>query len=70
MGIDRIGKGGTAPPPDLDKVGKSDAVEKPFTAERAERPKAAGAVDATQTASPLAQFITGHVLVVDGGQLA
>lgn len=58
MGIDRIGKGGAAPPPDLDKVGKSGAVDKPFSAERT---KEAAPVDPTQATSPLAQLKSGAI---------
>lgn len=61
MGIDRIGKGGGAPPPDLDKVGKTGAVDKPFSAERADRTKEAAPVDPTQAASPLAQLKSGAI---------
>ena len=67
MGIDRIGKGGTAPPPDLDKVdqvdkrGKTGAVDKTFGVERTDRAKEAAAVDATQAASPLAQLKAGTI---------
>jgi hypothetical protein len=61
MGIDRIGKGGAAPPPDLDKVGKTGAVETPFAVDRADRVKEAAPVDASQGTSPLAQLKAGTI---------
>src|SRR5687767_7450478 len=67
MGIDRIGKGGTAPPPDIggaDKTTKTGAVDKPFSVERADRGdrvSEAAPVDATQVASPLAQLKSGAI---------
>ena len=61
MGIDRIGKGGTAPPPDIgagEGAGKTAAVDKPFTVDRA---KEAAPVDATKAVSPLAQLKSGAI---------
>ena len=61
MGIDRIGKGGTAPPPDIggtDKATKAGAVDTPFTVERT---KEAAPVDATNAVSPLAQLKSGAI---------
>jgi hypothetical protein len=66
MGIDRIGKG---PPPTADigqgeraeKATKTDAVDKPFSVERADRTKATAAVDATNATSPLAQLKSGAI---------
>ena len=64
MGIDRIGKGGTAPPPDVggaEKATKTGAVDKPFSVERTDRAKETAPVDATQAASPLAQLKSGAI---------
>lgn len=67
MGIDRIGKGGTAPPPDIggaDKATKTGAVDKPFgveRGERGERSNEAAPIDATSSASPLAQLKSGAI---------
>lgn len=64
MGIDRIGKGGAPPAPEVggaDKATKTGAVDKPFSVERADRTKEAAPVDAAQAASPLAQLKSGAI---------
>jgi hypothetical protein len=67
MGIDRIGKGGAAPPTDVGGADqtreptKAGAVDKPFSVERSDRTKEAAPVDATKAASPLAQLKSGAI---------
>src|SRR5688572_12765602 len=64
MGIDRIGKGGTAPPPEVggaEKPTKTGAVDKPFSVERASRPNEAASVGGVGAASPLAQLKAGAI---------
>jgi hypothetical protein len=64
MGIDRIGKGGAATPPEVggtDKATKTGAVDKAFSVDRADRAKEAAPVDASQAASPLAQLKSGAI---------
>lgn len=67
MGIDRINKGGTAPPPDIGggegpgNTTKAGAVDKPFSVERTAQAREAAPVDATRAASPLAQLRSGAI---------
>ena len=67
MGIDRIGKGGAPPAPETGSTGgveKKGAVDKPFSVERPDAAKQAaqaGALDATQAASPLARLKAGEI---------
>lgn len=61
MGIDRIGKGGAPPSPELggaDKATSTGAVDKPFTAPRTQE---AAPIEATQPTSPLAQLQAGAI---------
>lgn len=64
MGIDRIGKGGTAPPPDIgstDKATKAGAVDKPFSVDRAKEAAPVDAASMTSAVSPLAQLKSGAI---------
>lgn len=64
MGIDRIGKAGTAPPPDLDEVekgGKASAVDKPFAVERTKEASAAAPAQGVSASSPIAQLKSGAI---------
>jgi hypothetical protein len=62
MGIDRIGKSGAPPPPDLEKVGKTGAVDKPFAVERTKEAVPADEVAGVSSASsPLAQLKAGAI---------
>jgi len=65
MAIDRIGKGGGAPPiPEAGgtgAVGPKGAVDKPFQVERAKGAEAPQQVDATNATSPLARLRAGEI---------
>src|SRR6476620_1969842 len=61
MGIDRIGKGGAPPAPEVggaEKATKAGAVDKPFTVERT---KQAAPVEGVTATSPLAQLKAGEI---------
>lgn len=64
MGIDRIGKGGAPPAPELgstEKATKTGAVDKPFSVERTKATTSASAVEGAQRSSPLAQLKAGQI---------
>ncbi len=63
MAIDRIGKGGGAPPaaPDMSGVDKKGAVQKPFEVQRGEPAKHVEAAHHVAGASPLARLRAGEI---------